>query len=224
MDFTTDEVSLTENPTTPTKTSDSRNVRTVTVDIQLMIAKVTDDTHAPVAVKILNSFQLKKLLDFGSIYPNGEKLSAFSKLFYPDKVIKAANQAEFTQSVLSRYSDADLRKTSWIGASVVCLVTAQQAEDVVQAFDLIKTIDGEVVQNTLGEYARVKIKERQHFEVPAAEIPLLKCFVKNIFQSGLTAIKQEEEESTETSVVKTFNILGVKRAAYPEPVKSSKKK
>jgi hypothetical protein len=231
MDFSTDDVIL-NNPITPTK-SDGK-LKTIQVECQLMITKADADYNPPgpgtkaeseyyfpVGVKGTNTYQIRELLEFGAIFPNGSHLNAHSKLYYPDKVGDIARKAEFSAGVLSRHPESALRKTSWIGASVISLVTAREPEDIIDAMTLIKSLDGEIIKNTLGESARVKIKEREPFVVPAAEMPLLKGLLKGIIEKGHTAVK--EEDTSLTPFAKTFNIVGVKRME-PEPAKASRKK
>lgn len=126
----------------------------VTVTVCLLLIDQGDDTYYPAGFKVTNSFQVKTLLETSSRYPCGTLFSVMSKILYPDKLKDFVRSCDFPEDMLEENSDEELRKTSWMPSSVITLVSDRIPEKVMEAFELVKTLDKKVVTNTLGEPAR----------------------------------------------------------------------
>ena len=206
MDFSTNDVIISSPVKSFSSPSKGESVRKhCTVPIQLLIVDIGDDTFLPVGVKVLNSFQIKNLLEYTSRYPCNSLFMAGSKILYQDKVREAVNSCEFSETILGKHTAEELRKTTWMPSAVITLVADRDAEDVMQAYELIQTLDKKAITNSLGEAAIVHIKIEDHLIIPPAEVHILKTFLLEAIESKT---KIRNGENTMSPPRRNLNIVG----------------
>ena len=145
MDFSTNDVIEQKLITKSPIKKDTFSKRHSTVTVQLLLVLQNDGSHYPLGFRGLNSFQIKEMLELGALYPCNTEFPAHSKILFADKVRDSVSTFDFSPSVLEQYSLTQLQKTSWLQNGVITLVTDQNPENVMAAYELVQTLDKQVL-------------------------------------------------------------------------------
>jgi hypothetical protein len=219
MDFSNSEV-IKSSPVKGSPVSNKDGLRKVqTVKIQLLLIMLPDGTSHPIGVAVANNYPIKTLLEYKKTFPCNSDFPAHVRVLYPDTVKAEISTYQFSMKARQQFSTEQLTHTSWMPNSVISLVTDTIPENVMDAYDLIKTLDTKVVLNPLGDAAKIKIEILPHFEIPDAEVFALKTIVVDIVNSR-TIVTTERKRSAEE---KTYVILGAKEQKVATENETSKK-
>lgn len=189
------------------------------VSIQITLALAAQgDVFYPMAINCLNVYLIKYLLRVGVTFPNGNVFKSFTNLIYPDGARRMLTDMQFSETAKSRFSEDDLRKSaSWLNSSVITMVSSRDPEVLMETYELIKSLDGEVVtppphDNPKGESFRIKVKVNDPVEIPPNEIYAFKAFAQKTIRDGAGVAADSVGSSPPGTPKKVFNIVGTKRA------------
>ena len=172
----------------------------------------------PMAINCLNVYLIKYLLRNGVIFPNGNVFKAATNLVYPDGARRMLADMQFSETAKSRFSEEDLRKSaSWLNSSVITMVSSRDPEVLMETYELIKSLDGEVItppphDNPKGESFRIKVKVNDPAEIPPNEVYAFKAFAQKTIRDGAGAAADSVGSSPPATPKRVFNIVGTKRA------------
>ena len=163
-----------------------------TITICSLIVDVGDGKHVRAAIRVQNSFPVKSLLTYGAEFPNKLFLDADTKIIYPDKADNAARSAIFSEEILAVFPKEALMKTSsWMPSAVITLVADKDPMKVKAALVLIKSLQDQVIINEIGDAMTIKVKDEGLKNVSAAEVPILKMYLMDMFASRKKVVNQE---------------------------------
>ena len=146
MDFSCNEISTSNStPTNFSTNKVSQVVKHSACTLRLYIAPITTEgeatTHWPLGIVVGNSFTLKRFLELNATLPGTLGiLNCHTKIIYPESFKKEIKEINFSEPILEEFSFEELTRISWMGSQVITLVTHKTAENVMEAFDQLKSL------------------------------------------------------------------------------------
>jgi hypothetical protein len=192
------------SPTVSPVKNSGKTRKYVTVSIQLLITEKEPDEFVPLGIAHTNAFHIKHLIEEGQQFPNGQIYPIKSKIFYPDRLKELVSSANFSEKATSQFTDAQLRHLSWGTSSVTQLACSMDPFPLMDAYELIKTLDEEVVENVLSDVATIRIKVLPHLVIVPAEMVIMKLVVHKVCSNLQPKIEKPDNC--------TFNIVGMKKS------------
>ena len=192
MDFTKSDASF--NPTSPVSKASPATGRNKfsTITVRTLIVDAGNEKYVRVAFIVLNSYPIKSYLTFGAKFPNNSYLDADTKILYPDKVVTAARSTNFSEEMLRAHPiDALMKTSSWMPSAVITLVADKDPIKIRTAFTLVQSLNDQLVTNDVGDSMTIRVKVEQHQVVSPAEVPILKMYLIQMFDSRKVEVKRE---------------------------------
>ena len=192
------------SPTVSPVKNSGKTRKYVTVSIQLLITEKKPDEFVPLGIAHTNAFHIKHLIEEGQQFPNGQIYPIKSKIFYPDRLKELVSSANFSEKATSQFTDAQLRHLSWGTSSVTQLACSMDPFPLMDAYELIKTLDEEVVENVLSDVATIRIKVLPHLVIVPAEMVMMKLIVHKVCSNVQPKVEKPDNC--------TFNIVGMRKS------------
>jgi len=236
MDFSCPDVSPTKVTSSPSPVKSTSILKNITVPIQLFVAAMDSElecnsTHWPLAIAVGNSFSLKKFLEIGAKFPKDlGTLKCNAKIMYPDRIRREMREISFSEIILNEFPFDELTRLPWLGHQVTTFVTDRCAETVMEAFEMIKSLNLVDITNPVDEKVKIHIKVLPTLEIKPVDLPVMKYLVKQITEANSDSTSGSSKDIGSSS--SSFVIAGTKRqpdseshasSASSKPSKSTKK-
>ena len=171
-------------------------------------------------------FLLKSYLKGDKKFPNGEGIKSFMCVLYPDGVKRMINDLQFSSTILSQYSEEELRKaSSWMQAQVITLLASADPEILAHDLEVLKALNGLVVtppitENPKSESFRVHVKVLDPLLLPGNEIPAFKAFAQKAIRDGIAG-RSDSVSTPQSTPKRTYEIVGFRNFHASDPSVSS---
>ena len=220
IDFEKDDAVILPSAKTPSVVRSpclSTKYFTVQITLALFLQTTGKDAgkHYPVAILGVNFYLLRYLLILGNKLPNGEIVKACTSLVYPDVVKRTLEEIQFSESALERFPEEELRSASWHNnATVTTMFACSSPVDLMETFDSIQSLDGEIVTpprnvNANGERFKIRVKVHEHKVIAPCEIFVLKYFAQKTIRDRANA--PEKITPAPSPAKRSFDIIGASK-------------